>query len=215
MAATLFHAPLACSLAARIAAAEGNVPLNIEYLNLRTKELEKGGSFLDVNPLGQVSTLKLETGDLLTETSATILWVQSQSTQNGFHINANTPAYFQMVRWLGFCATELHKQIFRIVFYGEATDEVKDRIRDLAPQRFKFLDDHLKGRPFLLGDTFTAADAYLTWFFVLSDKARLDASGYTNLIAYRDRTLNRPLIRELISSDLAKDKELNQGILSD
>lgn len=215
MTATLFHAPLACSLATRIAAAEGGVPLGIEYLNLRTKELEKGGSFLDVNPLGQVSALRLETGDLLTETATTILWVQSQSENNDFHIEAGSPDYFQMVRWLGFCATELHKQIFRIVFYGEATDEVKDRIRDLAPQRFKFLDEHLQGRPFLLGDNFTAADAYLTWFFVLSDKAQLDASGYTNLAAYRERVLKRPLIKDLITSDLAKDKELDQQILPD
>lgn len=210
MPATLYHAPLACSLAARFAAAEGGVALDLEYLNLRTKELLSGGSFYDVNPLGQVSVLKLESGELLTETATTILWIQSQSENNDFKIEANDPRYFQMVRWLGFCATELHKQIFRIVFYDEATEAVKDRIRELAPQRFAVLDHHLADKPYLLGENFTAADAYLSWFFVLSDNARLDASTYPNLQAYQERTLNRPLIKALIESDSIKRKEIYQ-----
>lgn len=209
MPATLYHAPLACSLAARIAALEADVPLTLEYLNLRTKDLLSGGSLYDVNPLGQVSVLKLESGEILTETATTLLWIQSQSGNSDFKIAPDDPRYFQMVRWLGFCATELHKQIFRIVFYGEATDEVKDRIRDLAPQRFALLDHHLSDKPYLLGDSFSAADAYLTWFFVLSANARLDASAYPNLQAYQDRVLNRPLIKSLIENDRIKHKEIN------
>ena len=163
MTATLYHAPLTCSLAARMAAAEGDVPLNIEYLNLRTKELERGGSLYDVNPLGQVSVLERPNGPLLTETSTTLLWIQSQSKNENFKHDPSSESFFQLARWTAFCATELHKQIFRVVFYQEATDAVKDKVRDLAPLRFKVLNDHLADRPFLLGDHFSAADAYLTW----------------------------------------------------
>ncbi|MGY0218326.1 glutathione S-transferase family protein [Endozoicomonadaceae bacterium StTr2] len=213
MPATLMHAPLTCSLAARFAAAEGGVPIDIAYLNLRTKEFELGGSLYDINPLGQVSVLKLPSDEILTETSTTILWLQSQSENAEFRRDPGDPDYFQMVRWLAFCATELHKQIFRVVFYQEATDEVKERIRALAPQRFELLNNHLSDRPFLLGDRISAADAYLAWFFVLSDNARLDISEYPNLVAYRERMLNRPLIRELVASDRIKDAEMNQQII--
>ena len=116
----LYHAPLSCSLATRIAAAEAEVELDIHYLNLATKDLEQSGSLLDINPLGQVSTMRLDDGSLLTETASCIAWVQSQSRKAEFHISANQPEYFQMLRWLNFCATELHKQIFRVVFYPEA-----------------------------------------------------------------------------------------------
>lgn len=210
---TLYHAPLTCSLAARIAAAEGNVPLNIEYLNLRTKELETGGSLYDVNPLGQVSVLKLDSGEIITETSTSLLWIQSQSTNADFRRDPTDSAFFQLARWIGFCATELHKQIFRVVFYPEATDEVKDRVRDLAPLRFDVLNKHLSDRPYLLGEHFSAADAYLAWFFVLSGNAQLDPSSYANLDSYRKRVLNRPHIRELIEADRLKDKEMNQRII--
>lgn len=198
------HAPLACSLAARFAAAEGEVALNTAWLNLRTKEFEEGGSLYEFNPLGQVSTLELDDGSILTETSTVILWIQSQSEETGFRVEPEDSRYFQLVRWLGFCATELHKQIFRVVFYDEATDEVKDRVRGLAPQRFELLDQHLADRSFLLGDTFTAADAYLTWFFVLAGRARLEHNGYPNLSAYRDRVLSRPKIAALILADQRK-----------
>ncbi|MDD9905066.1 MAG: glutathione S-transferase C-terminal domain-containing protein [Rhodospirillaceae bacterium] len=206
MTATLMHAPLTCSLASRIAAAEGDVPLEIAYLNLKTKEFVDGGSLYDINPLGQVSTLRLDSGEIITETSTVLAWIQAQSQKADFRRDPNDPAYFQMLRWIAFCATELHKQIFRIVFYPEATDAVKDRIRDLAPQRFKLLDDHLAGRPFLLGDSFSAADAYLTWFFVLAERAQVDPTGYDNLCCYRDRMLDRPLIRDLIESDREMDR---------
>lgn len=211
--AFLYHAPLTCSLAARFAAAEGGVPLEISYLSLRSKELESGGSLYDVNPLGQVSVLRLGDGSLLTETSTVLLWIQSQSGNADFRVDPADPGYFQLLRWLAFCATELHKGLFRVLFYQEATDEVKERVRGLAPPRFALLEKHLTDREYLLGDRFTAADAYLAWFFVLSGKARLDHGLYPNLEAYRIRVLSRPAICDLIEQDRKKDRELGQGIL--
>ncbi|WP_281648369.1 glutathione binding-like protein [Parendozoicomonas sp. Alg238-R29] len=212
---TLYHAPLTCSLASRFAAAEGGVPLTVEYLNLRTKELENGGSLLDINPLGQVSTLRLPTGELLTETATVLLWIQSQSPNQEYRRTPEDDDYFQLVRWLGFCATELHKQIFRVVFYQEATDQVKERIRGLAPKRFELLDNHLADKQYLLGEKVSAADAYLTWFFVLARNAQLDVSEYKNLNAYRKRMLERPLIQELINSDRDKYAEMGEAIIPD
>ena len=205
---TLIHAPLACSLAARIAAAEGGVPLEIRYVSLRTKTFEDGSDFYAVNPLGQVSVLQLENGELITETSAVLVWIQSHATNSAFRRTPEAPDYFQMIRWLGFCATELHKQIFRVVFYTEADDETKNRIRALAPQRFALLDAHLREREFLVGETYSAVDAYLTWFFVLSDYADVNPSGFAYLNAYRERVLARPVVSELIENDRQKSKEV-------
>ena len=201
---TLYHAPLTCSLAARFTAAEGGVDLDIVHVNLQSKELDTGGSFYDINPLGQVSVLQLEDGSKLTETSTVLLWLQSQSENENFRVNPDDPEYFQMLRWTAFCATELHKGLFRVVFYDEATEQVKDRVRELAPLRFSVLNNHLANHTFLTGERFTAADAYLSWFFVLSEKAQLDHSKYPNLESYRQRVLARPALKELIDDDLKK-----------
>lgn len=211
---TLYHAPLTCSLAARFAAAEGGVDLDIAPLNLATKELAAGGSLYDINPLGQVSVLELEDGAKLTETSTVIAWIQAQSPNADFRIDPANPDYFQMLRWLAFCATELHKGLFRVVFYQEATEEVKDRVRALAPLRFEVLENHLNGRDYLLGDRFSAADAYLTWFFVLSGYAQVDHTTYPNIEAYRQRVLSRPAIKALIESDTQLDQDLKQNLFA-
>lgn len=202
MAALLYHTPLNCSLAVRIAAAEGNVEIELDRVDFKTKSLSSGGSLLDANPLGQVSTMRLDSGELLTETSACLLWVQSQSDAP-FRVMPDDPMYFQMVRWLGFTATELHKQILRVVFYPEATDGVKDNFRALVPERYKLLDAHFSKNDYLLGKRVSAADAYLIWFFVLAERANVMFSGYPNLEAYRSRVMSRPKVAQMIEEDHA------------
>jgi len=200
----LYHAPLACSLAARIAAAEAELELDLAIVDLSTKQLASGGSFLDINPLGQVSVLEVEPGVYVSETMAVIMWLQSHGNNPEFCRAANDPQYFQMLRWLGFCATELHKQLFRVVFYDEASDEVKDRFRALVPQRFKLLDEHLSNRIFLLDERYSGADAYFTWFFMLAERAKVNLDDYYNLSRYRDQVLSRPKVAQVIEDDVAR-----------
>jgi len=121
---------------------------------------------------------------VLTETSACLIWVQSHSINTAFRRDPNSPDYFQMLRWISFCGTELHKQLLRIVFYDEATEVVKDNFRTLATSRLAILEKHLSGRTVLVGDTLSAADAYLTWFLTLSEKAGVEFTSYPNLSAY-------------------------------
>ena len=179
--AKLFHAPFTCSLAVRLAAKWGDVPLDI----LPTALGPKARQDLTVqNPLTQVSTLILPDDSVLTETSACLVWVQTQSHNPDFKRTSDQAEYFQMLRWIGFCATELHKQILRIVFYDEATDAVKDNFRNLAKPRLHRLDTHLENRKTLVGKSYSAADAYLAWFLTLAPKAGVAFSSYKNLTAY-------------------------------
>ena len=100
---TLIHAPQACSLATKIVAFEGDVNLQYDHVNIFTKEMSGNRSLYNYNPLGQVSVIVLDNGEVITETACCLLWVQSQSEKKDFHIPADDPKYFQLVRWLGFC----------------------------------------------------------------------------------------------------------------
>lgn len=204
MTTKLYHAPLACSLAVRIAAAEGQVPLELCHVDLTSKNLIDGsGSLFDVNPLGQVSVLRLDDGTILSETSVCILWTQAQSENSSFRIDPESAQYFEMLRWLAFCATELHKQIFRVVFYPEATDNVKRQIRELAPKRFEVLNSQLESRRYLLGEHFSAADAYLAWALTLAKRAQIDPSQHPHLNRYHEDILTRASVAECLAEDQA------------
>ncbi|WP_248304668.1 glutathione S-transferase N-terminal domain-containing protein [Breoghania sp. L-A4] len=63
----LYHTPGACSTAFRIVAQEAGIPVELVEVDIRNKSLADGGSFLEVNSKGQVPTLILDNGDILTE----------------------------------------------------------------------------------------------------------------------------------------------------
>jgi len=197
-AAKLYHAPFTCSLAVRQAAAWGNVPLEIIPTALGD---EARADFKADNPLAQVSTLILPDKSILTETSACLIWVQSQSTNPEFHRPADHADYFQILRWIGYCATELHKQLLRIVFYDEATEDVKENFRQLSLSRLERLNNHLKGRTALVGDTYSAADAYLIWFLTLAPKAGVELSSFEALSNYYEGAQRNETLQALLTED--------------
>ncbi len=199
MHATLYHIPMTCSLSVRIAAAFGDVPLHIIQADTLGRD-----AYQAINPLGQVCTLITPDGETITETSAALMWVQSQSTDDAFRREPKDADYYQLIRWIGFVATEIHKQIYRMVFYDELDDGSKDNIRALAPARFGLLDEHLTERKFLLGDHISAADAYLCWAMRLAERAGLDPAPYQHLNSYAQRVHAIPTIDATLADDWAR-----------
>lgn len=197
----LFHAPFTCSLAVRLAANWGDVALDILPVKLGRSATNSEKQLLAVNPIGQVSTMVLPDDTVLTETSVCLLWVQSQSENSDFRRDPNSPDYYQMLRWINFCSTELHSKLLRIVFYDEATDGVKENFRQLAKTRLVRLDEHLTDRHVLVGDSLSAADAYLFWFLTLSEKAGVSIDPYPNLSAYFARHAAHEEVSALLSED--------------
>ena len=198
--AKLYHAPFTCSLAVRLAAKWGDVPLDIQPTPLGAQART---DFTGHNPLAQVSTLILPDESILTETSACLIWVQSQSPNPEFKRTPDQTEYFQMLRWIGFCATELHKQILRIIFYDEATEDVKDNFRRLGHSRLQRLNEHLADRPALVGTAYSAADAYLAWFLTLAPKAGVEFTPYKALTAYFNNVRRGKDLDTLLADDAA------------
>lgn len=199
---TLYHMPLTCSLAVRMAAEHGGIPLHIIHADtLRSQDYKA------INPLGLVCTLITPDGETITETTAALMWVQSQSSDNDFRREPQDTDYYQLIRWLVFVATEIHKQIYRMVFYDELDDASKDNIRALAPARFQLLDDHLAQRKFLLGQHFSAADAYLFWALRLAERAGLDPSPYPHLNAYAQRVQSIPALAATLADDWERKQQ--------
>lgn len=210
MAPTLFHHPMACSTACRIAAAEGEVPLAIERVNVFNKTLVDGGDYHAVNPLGQVATLRFDDGRILTENAAILLWIQSRSAQDAFCARPDSADYFRLVSWLCFCATELHKHVLWPIFRGDAPEAVKQYARTLAPKKLAYLDNHLAGRDVLIGERMSAADAYLVWILLLTHDAGIDIAPFDNLRRYRRDLLARPAVAQVVSDDQNAFQEMMQ-----
>ncbi|MNG19770.1 Glutathione S-transferase [compost metagenome] len=59
----------------------------------------------------------------------------------------------------------------------------------------------LRGRPYLTGDDFTAADAYLFVITLWAQQMRLDTSSYPELEAFKARVAARPAVQEAMKAE--------------
>ena len=200
----LYYAPLSCSLAARVVAAEAGVPIELRQIELYAKTLtNEGTSYFDVAPQGRVPVLRLDDGSLLTEVSAVLQYLADLAPDRGLAPPWGTIERYRMIEWLSFIATELHKKILWVHFSRQMPAAARDRAVALAPAVFDHLERALVGRELLVGERFTAADAYAVWALKVARFAQLDVDGgRPALAAYRKRLEARPSVRDAIAAEL-------------
>jgi len=196
----LYFSPGACSLSPHIVLREAGVPFDLEKVDLKTKRTESGADYNALNPKGQVPLLRLDDGDALTEGPAIVQYIADHSPAAGLAPAAGTKARYRLLEWLNYITSELHKS-FGSLFAPNTPDEYKRIVREGLGKKLAYLDKELAGKPFLLGDGFSVADAYLftvlNWTRVLS----IDLSGFANLVAYQTRIAERPKVREALRAE--------------
>jgi glutathione S-transferase len=201
----LYYTPGACSLAPHIVAREAGVKLDLEKVDLGTGKTATGATYAEINPKGYVPALKLDTGEVLTEASALVQFLADQAPQAQLAPAAGTSERYRLLEWLGFISTEVHKG-FGPLWNPAMPDGAKAIAKTNLGKRFAYLDAHLARGPYLLGERFTVADAYL--FTVASWAAfhAIDLKPYPNLQAYLARVAARPRVREALAAEgLLKD----------
>jgi glutathione S-transferase len=198
----LYYAPLACSLAARIVAHEAAIPLALRQVEVFARTLTEGGaSYTEVAPLGLVPALRLADGSLLTEVAAVVQYLADLRPESGLAPPWGTPDRYRLAEWLSFVGTELHKKVVWPL-HNRVPDAVRAHARASAPRVFDHLARHLAARDYLVGDRFTAADAYLTWALHLARLAGLDpGADRPALAAYLRRQRARPSVTELLADE--------------
>jgi glutathione S-transferase len=196
----LYFAPLACSMATRIALYEAGADAQYIYRD-RNKRLPDGTDFYQINPLGMVPTLRTDEGDLLTENGAILQYVAARFPGANL-APAGGIARARLQQWLSYIGTELHKAIFIPLLDHKAPAEVKAYASGLADARFGVLEKHLAGREFLL-ETFSIADAYLCTVLNWTRAVPLDLSRWPSIKAYHSRMRKRPSIARAWEEELA------------
>jgi glutathione S-transferase len=108
---------------------------------------------------------------------------------------AGTLGFFRVVEWLAFVNGEIHKQL-SVLFRPASTEEMKRSARDNALRRYAFVEESLGDKPYLTGENFTVADAYLYVTLSWLGRLELDISGYPRLTAYYERCRARPSVQQ-------------------
>ena len=207
----LYYSPLACSLAPHIVCREANLPITMRRVDLATKLVDGCPDFHALNPLAQVPTLVLDDGQVLTENLAVLLWLGSQAPAHRLVPPAGTPAYYRVLRWLSFTATELHKHVLFRVLALVAVESEKSHGRAAAAAPLAALERHFAtGTPQLIGEQFTVADAHVTWALTLMPAAGVPLEPYPAVRAYLARQHQRPSVAAVLELERREYKQMRR-----
>ncbi len=196
----LFYASGACSLSPHIVAREAGIALELQKVDLKSKAMQKEGDFLAVNPKGYVPALQLDNGELLTEGGVIVQYLADQKPESGL---APAPGSFERYRlqeMLGYINSELHKS-YSPLFNPATPAETRAERTAYLQRRYGLIEQRLQGRPYLFGERFSVADAYL---FTVTNWARMvkvDLGQFPNLIAFQERTAARPAVQAAMRAE--------------
>jgi len=205
----LYFYPMACSLSSRIALMEAGIEARYSLAHIwKKKVLEDDSDFLTVSSKGAVPVLVLESGERLTEAAAVLQYIADLRPESGLAPPPGDLERYRLQEWLSFVATEIHKAfLFPTFWYKDDGSLAKPRAR--IAQTLSVPSAHLAGREFLVGDSFTVADAHLTWALLLLRPAGVDVAQWPSLSAYLERMQARPAVREAIATEMTLRKTVD------
>ena len=196
----LYYSPGACSLSPHIVLHEAGLAFEPVLASTKTHKLQDGTDFYTINPLGYVPVLELDNGSRLREGPAIVQYIADQVPEKNLAPANGTFPRYQLQEWLTFIGTELHKG-HSPLFNPSIPEEVKQGFRDRLVNRFLFVDAELASKPFLMGDHFTVADAYLYTVSRWGAVVKVDTSGLKHLAAFRERVAARPAVQAAIQAE--------------
>jgi glutathione S-transferase len=197
----LYFSPMACSMATRIALYEADSDARFLEVDPLSKEvLLDRSDYRSVNPLGLVPALRTDDGVILTENAAILQHVAERYPDSAIAAGSGL-ARSRLQQWLCFIGTELHRGMFAPMLSKKTPAEMKAYVLQNGLSRLTYLDNHLKGRDFLL-DAFSVADAYLVtvlnWTMALPE---IELANWPAINAYHKRLSQRPSIVRAVGEE--------------
>ena len=199
----LYYSPGACSLAPHILLQESKAKYTLEKVDLKTKITEKGEDFKKINPKGYVPTLQLDNGEVLTEGPAIMQYIADQAPTSKLAPAAGTMARYRLQEWLNFITSEIHKG-FSPLFNPAVPDAYKTMVKENLGKRFDYLSDKLTKNNFLMGNDFTAPDAYLYTTLSWPGYVGIDLNRWPSLQAFVKRVGDRPAVKAAHAAEKSK-----------
>lgn len=198
----LYYKPGACSLASHIALREAGLDFALEEVDTKTMTTSRGEDYRSVNPKGYVPALRIEDGRVLTEGAAVLQYIADRNPGANLAPAAGSFERSKLQEHLNFVSSELHKA-FGPFFSGKPLDGEDRRIAEgnvLAKARH-FETELADGRPYLGGDSFGVADAYLFVVANWSNFVSISLESLPGLDAFVTRVAERPATREAMRAE--------------
>ena len=198
----LFASPMSCSLASHITALEAGLPVKVRFIE--NKKTDDGGDYYQISAHGYVPALRLDDGRILNEGPSVLQYLADAAPKSGLAPAWGTVERYQLIDTLNYLSTELHKRIFYNVFNPKSADATKEAARALFEPTFDYLAKKLGTGDYLVGNTFTVADAYLIVMLNWAVFLKVDLSKWPAIAAYHQKHLKRPSVVQAMGVEMAE-----------
>jgi len=153
--------------------------------------------FLTINPMGKIPALVLDDGTVITETPAIIAWLADAYPAAGLAPRQDRPERGSYYRWLFFGGSCFEPALTETMMRKDAVPLSKSTVGwGCYNDVIDTLEAALSRGPYLLGESFTAADLYigaqLNWAGMIGAPRIGDS---TPIQAYVERVIDRDAFR--------------------
>lgn len=199
----LFYSPGACSMSVHIVLNEIGKPFEAVKIDKANKPAE----MLKANPNGHVPTVILDDGKALTEAAVILQYLADANPEKNLGPKPGTWERVKLAETMNFLATDIHKGFGplwaadRWVTNKEGNAELRKSVAEGLSKKFEHLAGRLKDKQFLMGDSFTVADAYLTTLLSWTRMLNVDLSKWPALMGYVERMMARPSVQATMKAE--------------
>ncbi len=205
----LHYAPGNASMTPHMLLEELGVPFELKLVD-RDNNAHKSAAYLKMNPNGLIPVLV--EGDLvLYETAAIVMHLVDTHPAAGLAPAVGTAERAQFYKWLMWLSASLQPQ-FSIYFYSgryvapgnasgaaEVRAAIEKRIEGLIDQIDAQLASH--GRPWLMGERFSALDPYALMMCRWTRNAQRPARTLPHIGPFLQRVLARPAVQKVFATE--------------
>lgn len=196
----LYFSPGACSLSPHIVAQEVGIPLTLVKVDTASKKLADGGDYWAVNPKGYVPAVELDSGELLTEGPTIVQYLADRKPDAKLLPPAGTMERYRVQEMLGYINSEIHKT-YSPLFRPTTTPELRKDREEYLRKRYGLIEKQLAKGPYLFGEQFTVADAYLFTVTNWAKVAKVDLSAFPHIAAFQGRVAARPAVQAALQAE--------------
>lgn len=200
----LYTAPGTCALAVHIVLEETGAPYEVAWLDLRQAQ-QRAPEYLALNPRGRVPALATPQG-LLTETPALLVYLgQVFPDAHLLPDDAFSLARLQAVQ--SYLASTVHvahahgPRGARWVDAGDtaALEAMKRKVPHTMAEGFDMIERDLLAGPWVMGEQYTVADAYLYTIARWLEGDGVDPARFPRVLDHTRRMAARPAVARVLA----------------
>jgi glutathione S-transferase len=204
---TLYYAPSTCALAAHIALEQSGAPYDTVRLDFSRQE-QRSPEYLRINPKGRVPALVTPRG-VLSETPAILQFI-AQSAPAAKLAPLDDP--FELARFNAFnsylCSTVhvAHAHKFRGTRWADdpvAIEAMKKKVPQTVGDAFAPIEREFLQGPWVLGEQYSASDAYLFTIAGWLEGDGVDLSKLPRVLEHRARMQALPAVAKALAAQAA------------